>query len=111
MANVRTNREQTVQNKIRPISKLSLTLISKLFLVRNNFYEDVSLHVYFHASLTLFHIKTIAQGLVLKQRQKTNRKWLIVTAMPYKLVCGFCHHYVCTHAMCATLLYQTAMFE
>ena len=52
---------------------------SKRVQARNHSYENVlSLHVYFHANQTHFHKNGVARRLVLRQRQRTTRKWPIL---------------------------------
>ena len=38
---------------------------------------------HFYASQTHFHKKSLARGLVLKQRQKATRKWPIFKRVPF----------------------------
>ena len=60
------------------ISEFPCASISKRVKVRNHSYEnDFDLHKNETARRTHFHMKGIALRLVLKQRQKRTRKWLI----------------------------------
>ena len=52
--------------------------VSKRLFVRNHSYGNVfPLQVHFHANQTHFHVEGFARELVLKQRHKVPRKWLI----------------------------------
>ena len=63
----------------RPFPRCLFSSVSKRVLVHNLSYgnELSLLHVHCLANQTHFHNKGCAPGLVLKQRQKTTRKWPI----------------------------------
>ena len=58
--------------------RVTFASVSKRVFVRNHANENVfHLHVHFHANKTHFRLNGFAQGLVLKMRQKSARKWPI----------------------------------